>query len=96
MTTPQKERRPRRSCNYKQGLGPYQTKTGTNMNAITPPDTWTISNNVTVTEKEGVPVVLITADSPLNKSQTRRLVRDLLEAQRFISEFLEPIPYLPV
>lgn len=55
---------------------------------------WPVSNNVTVTETNRGPAVVVTADTPLNVEQTRRLVRDLLEAQRFIKDTFEPIPFV--
>lgn len=64
------------------------------MQTITPADTWRISDNVTVTERDHGPAVVVTADTPLNIEQTRRLVHDLLEAQRFIADTFEPIPFV--
>ena len=64
------------------------------MEITTAPNTWPISNRVTVTEGDHGPAVVVTADTPLNLEQTRRLVRDLLEAQRFIADTFEPIPFV--
>lgn len=68
--------------------------TGSFMDITTAPNTWPISNRVTVTEGDHGPAVVVTADTPLNLEQTRRLVRDLLEAQRFIADTFEPIPFV--
>lgn len=65
------------------------------MQTITPADTWRISDNVTVTVNEHGPAVVVTADTALNTAQTGRLVRDLLDAQRFIADTFEPIPFIP-
>ncbi|MDK8799547.1 hypothetical protein [Corynebacterium coyleae] len=65
------------------------------MQNTTNADTWAISNNVTVTLNEGGPAVVVTADTAFNPAQTGRLVRDLLDAQRFIMDTFEPIPFIP-
>lgn len=70
-----------------------QEREGSLMNNSTEPLNWAISSTVTVAETADGPAVYITADAGLDKTQTRRLVRDLLQAQRFIEETFEPIPY---
>lgn len=68
--------------------------TGSSMHFTTAPDTWIIGDNVTVTEGDHGPAIVVTADTPLNLEQSRRLVRELLEAQRFITDTFEPIPFV--